>query len=171
MYSSSSQTKYYYLLELFNKNSFSNFPIIPLKVFKLHMLQVIDHFMEIARKTVEECDFSQGFMLFHSMGGGTGSGLLSLICEQLLNDFPKKSRVQFSIYPSPSYASAVTEPYNAVLATSETLETSDLALMLDNESLYDIIRRVLYQDRPTFSTINRVLAQVSVFVFPFQIKK
>jgi len=122
--------------------------------------QIIDHLMEISRKTVEECDFAQGFMLFHSMGGGTGSGLLSFICEQLLNEFPKKSRVQFSIYPSPSYASAVTEPYNAVLATNETLETSDLALMLDNESLYDIIRRVLYQDRPTFSTINRILAQV-----------
>ena len=32
---------------------------------------------------VEACDSLQGFMLLHSLGGGTGSGLGSHIIEQL----------------------------------------------------------------------------------------
>lgn len=36
-----------------------------------------------SRLQAEACDSLQGFMLLHSLGGGTGSGLGSYILEQL----------------------------------------------------------------------------------------
>ena len=43
----------------------------------------------------------QGFLVFHSFGGGTGSGFTSLLMERLSSDYGKKSKLCFSIYPAP----------------------------------------------------------------------
>jgi hypothetical protein len=40
-------------------------------------------------------------MIFHSFGGGTGSGFGSLIQERLSAEVGKKSKVEFAVYPSP----------------------------------------------------------------------
>merc|ERR1739848_931056 len=36
----------------------------------------------------------------------------------------------------------------------------DVALMLDNEAIYDICRRSLNIERPTYTNLNRLIAQV-----------
>ena len=43
----------------------------------------------------------QGFLIFHSFGGGTGSGFTSLLMERLSVDYGKKSKLEFCIYPAP----------------------------------------------------------------------
>lgn len=43
----------------------------------------------------------QGFLVFHSFGGGTGSGFTSLLMERLSVDYGKKSKLQFCVYPAP----------------------------------------------------------------------
>ena len=45
--------------------------------------------------------FLQGFLVFHSFGGGTGSGFASLLLERLKVEYRKKTVLAFSIYPSP----------------------------------------------------------------------
>jgi len=55
--------------------------------------------------------------MFHSVGGGTGSGLGSLLLERLSVDYGKKSKLGFTIYPSPQISTAVVEPYNSILST------------------------------------------------------
>jgi tubulin alpha len=40
---------------------------------------IIDSCLERLRKEAEKCEGLQGFMLFNSVGGGTGSGLGSLL--------------------------------------------------------------------------------------------
>ena len=82
-------------------------------------------------------------MIFNTVGGGTGSGLSSLLLERLSVGYGKKSKLAFCVYPSPQVSTAVVEPYNAVLATHSLLEHTDVAVMLDNEALYDICRRCL----------------------------
>lgn len=52
-------------------------------------------------KLVESCPNLAGFIVVHSFGGGTGSGLTSLMMEHLLEEFSKKSRIEFIVYPSP----------------------------------------------------------------------
>jgi len=44
---------------------------------------------------------TQGFLIFHSFGGGTGSGFTSLLMERLSVDYGKRSKLEFCIYPAP----------------------------------------------------------------------
>ena len=57
--------------------------------------------MDRIRKITEYCQGLQGFLIFHSFGGGTGSGFSSLLMERLSGEYPKKSKLAFSIYPAP----------------------------------------------------------------------
>ena len=57
-------------------------------------------------------------------------------------------------------ATAVVEPYNSILTTHTTLEHSDCAFMVDNEAIYDICRRNLDIERPTYTNLNRLMGQI-----------
>ena len=108
----------------------------------------------------DQCTGLQGFLVFHSFGGGTGSGFTSLLMERLSVDYGKKSKLEFSIYPAPQVSTAVVEPYNSILTTHTTLEHSDCAFMVDNEAIYDICRRNLDIERPTYMNLNRLMSQI-----------
>ena len=112
------------------------------------------------RKLADNCVGLQGFLVFHSFGGGTGSGFTSLLMESLSADYGKKSKLEFAIYPAPQVATSVVEPYNSILTTHTTLEHTDCAFMVDNEAIYDICRRNLDIERPTYSNLNRLIGQV-----------
>ncbi len=53
------------------------------------------------RKLADNCSGLQGFLVFNAVGGGTGSGLGALLLERLSVDYGKKSKLGFTIYPSP----------------------------------------------------------------------
>lgn len=61
----------------------------------------VDVTMDIVRKMADGCTGLQGFLIFHSFGGGTGSGFTSLLLEKLSIEFGKKVKLGFSIYPAP----------------------------------------------------------------------
>ncbi|KAF3704886.1 Tubulin alpha-1B chain Alpha-tubulin 2 Tubulin alpha-2 chain Detyrosinated tubulin alpha-1B chain [Channa argus] len=122
--------------------------------------EIIDLVLDRIRKLADQCTGLQGFLVFHSFGGGTGSGFTSLLMERLSVDYGKKSKLEFSIYPAPQVSTAVVEPYNSILTTHSTLEHSDCAFMVDNEALYDICRRNLDIERPTYTNLNRLISQL-----------
>jgi len=122
--------------------------------------QLLDPTMEVVRKAVEQCDSLQGFMLFHSTGGGTGSGFTSALLERLTADYDRKLKLNFAIIPSPTVPTAVVEPYNAVLSTHAMLEYTDVTFTLDNEAMYSICNSNLRIDKPSYKDLNRVTAQV-----------
>ncbi|KAM6893301.1 tubulin alpha chain-like isoform 1-T1 [Lycodopsis pacificus] len=108
----------------------------------------------------DQCTGLQGFLIFHSFGGGTGSGFTSLLMERLSVDYGKKSKLEFAVYPAPQVSTAVVEPYNSILTTHTTLEHSDCAFMVDNEAIYDICRRNLDIERPSYTNLNRLIGQI-----------
>ncbi|RCN45578.1 Tubulin/FtsZ family, GTPase domain protein, partial [Ancylostoma caninum] len=116
--------------------------------------------LETIRRLVEQCSSLQGFLITHSFGGGTGSGLESLITENLCLQYEKKNRLEFSIYPSPRTASAVVEPYNSVLTTHSSLFNSDCTFILDNEAISDICRLKLDMRASSYQNLNRIISQV-----------
>ena len=63
--------------------------------------QVIDEVLDRCRRLTDACSGLQGFLIFHSFGGGTGSGFTSLLMERLSVDYGKKSKLEFAIYPAP----------------------------------------------------------------------
>ncbi|KAF8560498.1 hypothetical protein P879_09145 [Paragonimus westermani] len=122
--------------------------------------EFIDAVTDRIRKMTEQCAGLQGFFVFHSFGGGTGSGFTSLLMEKLNLEYGRKSKLEFAIYPAPTVSTAVVEPYNSILTTHTTLEHSNCAFMVDNEAIYDICKRKLNITRPTYANLNRLIAQV-----------
>jgi tubulin alpha len=121
---------------------------------------IIDSVIDKVRKMTDSCNGLQGFLVFHSTGGGTGSGLGSLLLERLAVDYSRKTKMSFTITPSPEVSTAVVEPYNSVLATSSLLEYTDLTFNLDNEALYNVCKTSLDIERPSYQNLNRLIAQV-----------
>ena len=122
--------------------------------------ELVETVMDRIRKVADACDSIQGFLIFNSVGGGTGSGFGSLLLERLTVDYGKKSKLGFSVYPSHNLGTSVVEPYNAVLSTHNLLENTELTVVLDNEAIYDICRNNLNIERPTYTNLNRLIAQV-----------
>jgi len=122
--------------------------------------EMIDQVMDKVRRLADNCSGLQGFFVFHSFGGGTGSGFSALLLERLSMDYGKKSKLEFSVYPSPKMSSSVVEPYNAVLTTHTTLEHSDCSFMVDNEAIYDICKKNFGISAPGFTNLNRLISQV-----------
>lgn len=122
--------------------------------------ELIDSVLDRIRRVADNCEGLQGFLVFHSFGGGTGSGFGALMLERLSTDYGKKSKLEFSVYPAPQMSTSVVEPYNSILTTHTTLEHSDCSFMVDNEAIYDICRRNLDIERPSYENLNRLIAQV-----------
>jgi len=122
--------------------------------------ELVDKVLDRIRKLADNCSGLQGFLMFRSFGGGTGSGFSALLMERLSVDYGKKAKLEFSVYPAPQISTAVVEPYNSILTTHTTLEHTDCAFMVDNEAIYDICKRNLGVDRPSYTNLNRLIAQV-----------
>jgi hypothetical protein len=129
--------------------------------------EIVDLCLDRIRKLADNCTGLQGFLVFNAVGGGTGSGLGSLLLERLSVDYGKKSKLGFTVYPSPQVSTSVVEPYNSVLSTHSLLEHTDVAVLLDNEAIYDICRRSLDIERPTYTNLNRLVSQV-LLIFLFE---
>ncbi|XP_034710526.1 tubulin alpha chain-like, partial [Vitis riparia] len=71
-----------------------------------------------------------------------------------------KSKLGFTVYPSPQVSTSVAEPYNSDLSTHSLLEHTNVAVLLDNEAIYDICRRSLDIECPTYTNLNRLVSQV-----------
>ncbi len=50
---------------------------------------LIETAMDRIRKAAGNCDGLQGFLVFRSFGGGTGSGFASLLMERLNQEYPR----------------------------------------------------------------------------------
>merc|ERR1711934_936085 len=122
--------------------------------------EIVDLCLYRIRKLADQCTGLQGFLVFQAVGGGTGSGLGSLLLERLSVDYGKKSKLGFTVYPSPHVSTAVVEPYNSVLSTHSLLEHAEVVNVLDNEAIYGICKNNLDVARPTYSNLNRLICQV-----------
>ena len=68
----------------------------------------------------------KGFLLLHSIAGGTGSGLGSFLLERLNDRFPKKLIQTYSVFPdTQSGGDVVVHPYNSVLAIRRLAQNAD----------------------------------------------
>jgi len=120
----------------------------------------MDKITDRVRKMVDDASNPQGFLVTHSVGGGTGSGLGMLILERIAVDFRKKSKIGYEIYPSPNISTCIVEPYNGLLSTHWLLDHTDVSLILDNEALYDICQTHLGIARPSYHNLNRIISKV-----------
>merc|ERR1719266_3075730 len=67
--------------------------------------EIVDLVLDRIRKLADQCSGLQGFLIFHSFGGGTGSGFTSLLME----------RYPWITVKSPSLSSPSTQPHRLLL--------------------------------------------------------
>jgi len=122
----------------------------------------VETVMEKIRVQHEKCDSTQAFTLYHSIGGGTGSGFGTLILLKIRDAYPDKITCSYSVYPSPKVSDTVVEPYNAVLSTHQLLENSDETFIIDNEALMNIQHNILKAGKDAnFTKMNALIAKVA----------
>merc|ERR1739846_123052 len=111
--------------------------------------ELIDSVLDVVRKEAEGCDCLQGFQVTHSLGGGTGSGMGTLLISKIRGEYPDRQMCTFSVMPSPKVSDTVVEPYNATLSVHQLVE---------NEALYDICFRTLKLTTPTYGDLNHLVS-------------
>nr|NP_651606.2 beta-Tubulin at 97EF, isoform C [Drosophila melanogaster]AAF56770.3 beta-Tubulin at 97EF, isoform C [Drosophila melanogaster] len=120
--------------------------------------ELIDSVLEVLRKESEGCDCLQGFQLAHSLGGGTGSGLGTLLISKIREEYPDRIMNSFSVVPSPKVSEVVVEPYNATLSLHQLIVDTDETFCIDNEALYDICYQSLRICSPTYQDLNHLVS-------------
>lgn len=119
--------------------------------------------IEAARLLLEQSDAPcSGVLLARASGGGTGAGLGSLLLEcfsdgELGDDVPV---LDLCTVPSERLSTAVTEPYNAVLAASDAFDLASASVLLENEAVFRNCTDALHVRAPGFDELNQVWAHV-----------
>jgi len=122
--------------------------------------ELIESVLDVVRKEAEGCDCLQGFQIAQSLGGGTGSGLGTLLLSKIREEYPDRMMCTFSVVPSPKVSDTVVEPYNATLSVHQLVENADEVFVIDNEALYDICFRTLKLTNPNYADLNQLVSGV-----------
>ncbi|KAM7536813.1 hypothetical protein Aperf_G00000083641 [Anoplocephala perfoliata] len=120
--------------------------------------ELVDCVMDVIRKEAESCDCLQGFQMAHSLGGGTGSGMGTLIISKIREEYPDRMMFTYSVLPSPKVSDTVVEPYNSTLSVHQLVENADGTVCIDNEALYDICFRTLRLTTPAYGDLNHLVS-------------
>ncbi|KAI3848382.1 hypothetical protein MKW98_005762 [Papaver atlanticum] len=65
--------------------------------------------LDVVEKEAENCDRLQGFQVCHSLGGGSGSGMGTLLISKIREEYPDRIMLTFSVFPSPKALAIITE--------------------------------------------------------------
>ncbi|KDN42285.1 gamma-tubulin [Tilletiaria anomala UBC 951] len=123
--------------------------------------KIADELIEMIEREADGSDSLEGFMLLHSIAGGTGSGLGSFLLEALNDAYPKKLIQTYSVFPNSEETSdIVVQPYNSILTLKRLVDHADSVVVLDNAALSRIASDRLHIHDPSVSQINQMISTV-----------
>ncbi len=79
--------------------------------------ELVDSVLDVVRKEAEGCDCLQGFQITHSLGGGTGSGMGTLLISKIREEYPDSMMCTFSVVPSPKVRADFNSPRDNDMTT------------------------------------------------------
>eukprot|EP01061_Rhynchopus_euleeides_P045601 TRINITY_DN8282_c0_g1_i1.p1 TRINITY_DN8282_c0_g1~~TRINITY_DN8282_c0_g1_i1.p1 ORF type:complete len:451 (+),score=180.71 TRINITY_DN8282_c0_g1_i1:260-1612(+) len=118
---------------------------------------------EMISREVEGSDSFEGFIMTHSIAGGTGSGLGSYILEDLSDHWPKKLVQTYSVFPANSKRggdNVVVQSYNSLLTLKRLTLCADSVVVLDNNALDRIAEDTVKVSEPNQEQVNKLVATV-----------
>jgi len=116
---------------------------------------VLDH----VRKEVEKCDSCQGFQIYSAFNGGGSSGLAGRLIEELDPLYRKLQKHEYIVYPRAKAIKSLTDVYNMVLRSHQTLSFSNCSIMISNELLYEMCKNNLRTTPTTYKAMNEICAR------------
>ena len=103
-------------------------------------------------------DSLEGFVLTHSIAGGTGSGFGSYLLERLNDRYPKKLIQTYSVFPNEN--DVVVQPYNCLLSLKRLTLNADAVVVIDNTALTRLASDRLKLNKPTFEQTNSIVSTI-----------
>ena len=120
-----------------------------------------EEIFDMVEREAEGSDSLEGFVLTHSIAGGTGSGLGSYVLERLNDRFPKKIIQTYSVFPNQDHTSdVVVQPYNSLLTMKRLALNVDCTIVLDNTSLNRIAEDRLGIHNASIQQTNSLISTV-----------
>ncbi|XP_029157990.1 tubulin gamma-2 chain-like [Nylanderia fulva] len=120
-----------------------------------------EEIFDILDREADGSDSLEGFVLCHSIAGGTGSGMGSFMLESLADRFPKKLIETYSVFPNQDEISdVVVQPYNSLLTLKRLTQCADCVVVLDNTALNRIATDRLHIQNPSFTQINKFVSTI-----------
>jgi len=118
--------------------------------------------MDMFDREADNSDSLEGFVLTHSIAGGTGSGMGSYLLEHLNDHFPKKLISTYSVFPNweEDQSDVVVQPYNSMLTLKRLAVNADCVVVLDNTALNRIAVDRLRIANPSVAHINSLVSTV-----------
>lgn len=117
--------------------------------------------MDMIDREADGSDSLEGFVLCHSIAGGTGSGMGSYLLEALNDRYGKKLVQTYSVFPNQNETSdVVVQPYNSLLTLKRLTLNCDCVVVLDNTALNRIAVDRLHIENPSFSQTNALVSTV-----------
>jgi len=122
---------------------------------------VQEELFDIIDREADNSDSLEGFVMCHSIAGGTGSGMGSYVLEHINDRFPKKLIQTYSVFPNQDEISdVVVQPYNSILTLKRLTENADCVVVLDNTALNRIASERLHIENPSFTQINQLVSSI-----------
>ncbi|KAJ0113802.1 hypothetical protein Patl1_00560 [Pistacia atlantica] len=122
---------------------------------------VEEDIMDMIDREADGSDSLEGFVLCHSIAGGTGSGMGSYLLETLNDRYSKKLVQTYSVFPNQMETSdVVVQPYNSLLTLKRLTLNADCVVVLDNTALNRIAVERLHLQNPTFGQTNSLVSTV-----------
>jgi len=119
--------------------------------------------LDRVRKVSDRATKVDGFIIVHSLCGGTGSGLAAKLTEQLATEYPKAVRVSAALLPSYNADASPLDTINAALGLHKLVPKIDLCLLADNDALSKL------KGRAGYTKMNRAFGRaLTNFALPIQ---
>ncbi|XP_022099004.1 tubulin delta chain-like isoform X2 [Acanthaster planci] len=99
-----------------------------------HEDSILSHTLEVLRREVERCDSYCGTVMIHSLGGGTGSGQGSRLCENIKDEYPMAYILSAVVAPHISGESPL-QNYNTILSLGWLQRFSDAVDLFKNDEI------------------------------------
>lgn len=122
--------------------------------------KVQEEIIEMIDREADGSDSLEGFMVLHSINGGTGSGFGSFIIEKLNERFPKKLIQSYSVFPNQESDDIVVTPYNSILTLKRLILNTDCVVVLDNTALNNIASEKIGIKSPSIQHLNSLISTV-----------
>ena len=106
-----------------------------------------DEILDMIDREADGSDSLEGFVMTHSIAGGTGSGFGSFLLEAMNDRYPKKLIQTYSVFPNDN--DVVIQPYNCVLTLKRLTLNADAVVMIDNCALTRMVTDRLKLKDPT----------------------
>ena len=115
-----------------------------------------DEILDMIDREADGSDSLEGFVMTHSIAGGTGSGFGSFLLEAMNDRYPKKLIQTYSV--SPNDNDVVIQPYNCVLTLKRLTLNADAVVVIDNCALTRMVTDRLKLKDPTVAQMNQIVS-------------